>query len=97
VNLLGQIILVCLVIMAIQGLVAVLTVAIALSLLWGLFFRTGQTLGLIASFVLITALQVHPWATIGAFVALTAVVWIARTRAPEPPPLALPPPDEAPE
>lgn len=59
-KLLGQILLVCLVIAALQGLVAVLAIAIVLSLVWGLFYRTETTLGLIATCVLIAALQAHP-------------------------------------
>ena len=97
-NLLCQVILVCLVIVALQGLVAVLAIAIVLSLIWGLFFRTEQTVGLIAFSLLITALQAHPVMTIGALVALTGAFLIAgrtkRPKASDPQQIALPAPED---
>lgn len=99
-NVLGQLILVCLVIVALQGLVAVLAIAIVLSLIWGLFFRTGQTVGLIAFGLLIAALQAHPVITIGAIVAVTGALLIARGRTQQTPietqAILLPPPDREP-
>lgn len=93
-NLLGRFILVCLIISALQGLMAVLAIATALFFLWGLFFRTEQTVGLVAVGLLLSALQVHPLLTIGAIVCLTVVLLIRRTKMPpESPMLALPPPD----
>ena len=79
---LGQILLVCLVIAALQGLVAVLAIVIVLFLLWGLFFRTEQTVGLIVLGLLLSALQIHPWITVGALILLAGVVLIARVEEP---------------
>ena len=45
-RLLGQILFIFLLISALQGLAAILGIAILLFLLWGLFFRTQQTVGL---------------------------------------------------
>lgn len=47
-TLFGRIVLLCLIVSALQGLVAVFAIAIVLLLLWGLFYRTEQTIGLIA-------------------------------------------------
>ena len=99
-RLLGQIILLCLIVTALQGAMAVLMIAIVLSLIWGLFYRPEETLGCIGLGLLLAALQVHPWLTIGAALALAAVVLIARVRGgggAADPPIALPPPDDAPE
>jgi hypothetical protein len=74
---LGQIILFCLVISAFQGALAVLAIGFMLFLVWGLFFRTEQTLGLMALGALITALQVHPFATVGVIIGLAGAVLIA--------------------
>ena len=98
-RLLGQILLVALVIAALQGLVAVLVIAIVLLLIWGLLFRTAQTVGLIILGLLLTALQVHPWLTISAGLLLAGALLIGRVKDPpddddQPPLIALPPPDD---
>jgi hypothetical protein len=98
---LGQILLICLVISALQGAVAVLAIAIMLILLWGLFFRTEQTVGLMVLGLLLSALQFHPWITIGALITLAGAVLIARVVEPsdvsDAPPIALPPPEHDPD
>ena len=76
-RLIGQIILVCLVISALQGLVAVLAIAIVLSLFVDLLVRPERTVGLMALGLLCTGLFVHPWLTIGVIGLLLAVVLIA--------------------
>lgn len=96
-RLLGQIILVCVIVSALQGLVAVLAIAIVLFILWGLLFRTAETIGLLVMLGLMAALQSHPWITIGAGLALGGVLLIAGKMNPserdEPPVDLLPPPD----
>jgi hypothetical protein len=98
VRLIGQIIFVALVLCALQGLIAVLVIAIILLLLAGLIFRTAETVGVILTLVLLAALQSHPWITIGAIAVLAAVLLIGRTQhghaEVDAPPILLPPPED---
>ena len=93
----GQILLVCLIIAAFQGLVAVLAIAIVLFLIWGILFRTSETVGLLIVLGLVAALQAHPWVTICVGMVLGAAVWIAPVREAavedKPPTNLLQPPD----
>jgi hypothetical protein len=77
VRLLGQIILVCLVISALQGLVAVLAITILLALLISLLVQPERTVGLMALGLLCSGLFIHPWLTIGFLGFLLVVVLIA--------------------
>ena len=96
-RLLGQILFVCLVLAALQGLVAVLVIAIVLLLIFGILFKTRETVGLLIFGLLLTVLQVHPWVTIGAGIVLTCALLIGKKveidpDAP-PSPRLLPPPE----
>ena len=84
-KLLGQILFVALLISALEGLVAVLAIAIVLFLIWGLLVRTEQTVGLLVVLGLMAALQAHPWMTIGAGLALGGILSIARKMKPNAP------------
>lgn len=96
----GQIMLVCLLLAALQALIAILTVAFVLLLVWGLLFRTRETVGLIAFCLFLEALFVHPFTTIGIIVLLAAIVLIANVGTEVPPdpqaPAALLPPPPPP-
>jgi len=75
-----------------------LAIAIVLLLLWGLITRPAETLSVILLLAFLSALQSHPWITIGAMVALCGALLIARVKAPPveiaSPPIVLPPPDD---
>lgn len=98
----GQIMLVCLLLAALQALLAILAVAFVLLLVWGLLFRTRETVGLIAFCLFLEALFTHPFVTIGVIAVLAGVVWIARIKeaespTPQPPVALLPPPAKPPK
>jgi hypothetical protein len=79
-RLLGQILLISLFIAALQGILAVLAVGIVLALILGLIVRPTETAGLLLFLLLLKALEVHPWATIGIGGLLVAAVLIARRK-----------------
>lgn len=98
----GQIILVCLLVAALQALLAILAVAFVLLLVWGLLFRTRETVGLIAFCLFLEALFAHPFATICVTAVLAGLVLIARMKeadnpSPQPPVALLPPPAGPPD
>jgi hypothetical protein len=74
-RLLGQILLACLVLAALQGILAVLAVGIVLALVVGAIWRPAETLPLLVIFAVLAGLDAHPWATIGAIGALFGV-WL---------------------
>ena len=97
-RLLGQIFLVCLIIAALQGVLAVLAVGIALALVVGIIWRPAETISLLLFLLLLEALGRWPLATVGSLASLGGVLLIAsrakRARAGAEQPVALlPPPD----
>ena len=76
-RLLGQLLLVVLVIAAAQAVLAGLVLGIVLLLIWGLLFRTAETVGLIVVLVFLKALDVHPLLTICVTALLGVGLWIA--------------------
>jgi len=76
-RLLGQLLLALLVVAALQGILAVLAVAIVLALIVGLIWRPGETIPLLLMFAILAGLDAHPWATIGAIGALFGCFLIA--------------------
>ena len=93
-RLLGQILLVCVLISALQALAAVIVITLILVLVWGLIYRTREIAGLLMVSLLIEGLQVHPVVTIGLIILLFGVVLIARAKPlhPEKPVVLLPKP-----
>jgi hypothetical protein len=97
-NLLGNILLACLLIAALQGILAVLAVGVVLLLLWGLITRPAETIPLLLLFAVLAGLGAHPLETIATIAALGGLLWITarkkRTRGRTHRPVALlPPPD----
>ena len=76
----GQVLLACLIICALQAILAALAVGILLLLIWGLLFRTRETVGLLALLLFLKALEVHPLATIAVCAAVLACFLIARNK-----------------
>ena len=91
---LGQILLVCVLISALQALAAVIVITFMLALVWGLIHRTREMAGLLIVCILIEGLQVHPVVTIGLIVLFFGAFLIARSKPTQPsrPQLLLPPP-----
>jgi hypothetical protein len=79
-NLLGNILLACLVIAALQGILAVLAVAVVLLILWGLITRPAETIPLLLLFALLQALELWPVATLTVIGCLGGAVLIASRR-----------------
>ena len=79
-KLLGQILFVCVLISALQALVAVIVFATLLFLAWALLFRTKQAIGFIAFCLLIEALQLYPIVTLCSIGLLVGVLLIARSK-----------------
>ena len=85
-RLLGQILLACLLIAVLQGMLAVLAVALVLAILWGLLFRTAETAGFLALLLYLRALELWPALTVGLTVGLVGTFLIARAKdVPAPP------------
>lgn len=83
-KLLGQMLLVCLILGAIQAVIVVIAIAFMLLLVWGLLFRTKETAGLIALCLLIEGFQVHPLVTTCVIALLVGLLLIPGRK--EPPP-----------
>jgi hypothetical protein len=98
VRLLGHILLAALVLAALQGILAVLTIAVVLALVVGIIWRPAATLSLLMVFVLLAALDARPWATTAAIGGLAGALLIAsytrcsRRAKKSVPAAALPPP-----
>lgn len=82
----GQILLALLVLAALQGALAVLTVAAVVLIIWGLLIRTAETAGLLLFLLLLEALGRWPLATVGSLIALAGAVLIASRAKRLPPP-----------
>jgi hypothetical protein len=101
-KLFAQILLFCVLLSVIKALMVLVAVAIVLMFVWGTFYRTSETVGLIAFSLLIEALQFHPFVTIGAIMVVCAAVWLAPVEPRDKPspspsePVALLPPPSAP-
>lgn len=76
-NLLAQILLACLIIAALQGILPVLAVGVALALVVGLIWRPGETIPLLLFLLLLEALDRWPLATVAASMALFGAFLIA--------------------
>lgn len=76
-KLLGQILLVCVLLSVLKALVAFIAIGIVLLLIWGLLFRTPETVGIVAFSLLLEALRVHPLVTVGLILLLLGIVWLA--------------------
>lgn len=72
-KLLGQVIVLCLALAALQAVLSLMVVAIVLLLVWGLIFRTRETVGLLLVGLFLSALQAHPVVTIGSICALVVI------------------------
>ena len=79
-RLLGQILLVCLVISALQGLLVVLAVGIVLVIIWGLIWRPAETLSVLLFLLFLRALEINALGTIGISLAVVCSVLIASHR-----------------
>jgi hypothetical protein len=77
VRIIGQIILVCLVISALQRLVAVLAIGIVFCVLIGLLVEPQRTVGFMVLSLLFTGFSVHPWLTAAVLGLLLGIVLIA--------------------
>jgi len=79
-RLLGQILLACLLIAVLQGILAVLAVAIVLALIAGLIWRPAETISLLLLLLYLRTLEIFGWYTVGGTIALAIIVLIARRR-----------------
>lgn len=79
-KLVGQIILVCLAIAALQVILGLLVVAVVVMFLWGLIFRTQATLGLVVAGLALGFALTHPFVFIGLLITLWAIESMASQR-----------------
>jgi hypothetical protein len=79
---LGHILLFCVLLSVLKAIMIVIAIGIVLLLIWGLLFRTPQTVGLVALSLLIEGLQTHAIVTIG-LIALSICIVLSTRIAPE--------------
>lgn len=81
-KLVGYILLVCLLLASLKALTVIAAMIGFLALLWGACFRTRQTIGLMAAFLLL-GIACSPSGPL-IMVAGAVLVWLALTRRPDP-------------
>lgn len=79
-RLIGQIILLCLAIAALQVILSLIAVAIVLLLLWGLIFRTQATLGLLLFALFLGFAATHPFVFAALLLTVLGIKFMASRR-----------------
>jgi hypothetical protein len=88
---------VCVALAALKFVVAGLALLLAISIVWGVYSRPARTLGILAFWLAVGVVTMHPLATLGVVALLGTLSilrgWIEPTPPEEPEPPRLPPPE----